>query len=45
MPNTREMARHVCLLEQLLTDLMDEKRPDIPDLVQKDSSLLTTGLK
>lgn len=44
-PNSREMARHIGLLEQLVTDLMDEKRPDIPDLTQKSSSLLSSGLK
>ncbi|XP_058791912.1 sec1 family domain-containing protein 2-like [Phymastichus coffea] len=45
MPNTREMARHVGLLEQLITNLLDEKRPDIPDLIKKNSSLLSTGFK
>ena len=45
MPNLREMARHVGLLEQLVTDLLDEKRPDIPDLSQRSSSLLSSGFK
>ncbi|OXU28463.1 hypothetical protein TSAR_011460 [Trichomalopsis sarcophagae] len=42
-PNSREMAKHTGLLEQLVTDLLDEKRPDIPDLTKKSSSLLSSG--
>lgn len=43
--NSREMARHIGLLEQLVTDLLDDKRPEIPDLTQKNSSFLSSGLK
>lgn len=44
-PNPLEMARHIGLLEQLVTDLVDEKRPDIPDLVSRGSSLLASSFK
>ncbi|XP_014213803.1 sec1 family domain-containing protein 2-like [Copidosoma floridanum] len=41
--NPREMARHVGLLEHLVTDLLDESKPTIPDLVQQKPSLLSSG--
>ena len=44
-PNPREIANHVGFLEQLTIDLTDEKKPDIPDLMQKNSSLLSSGFK
>lgn len=44
-PNPQEMARHIGLLEHLVTDLLDEKKPDIPDLNRRNSSFLSTGLK
>lgn len=44
-PNPREMARHIGLLEYLVTDLLDDKRPEIPDLQKQSSSLLSTGFK
>ncbi|KAJ8682740.1 hypothetical protein QAD02_018532 [Eretmocerus hayati] len=31
--NPHEMARHISILEQLVTDLTDEHRPEIPDLL------------
>lgn len=44
-PNPQEMARHVGVLEHLVTDLLDERKPDIPDLNQINSSILSSGLK
>ncbi|KAL7288577.1 hypothetical protein TKK_0017316 [Trichogramma kaykai] len=45
--NPREMARHVGLLEQLITDLLDEKKPEIPDIIlaSKSSNATHTDTK
>jgi hypothetical protein len=43
--NSYEMARHIGILERLVTDLLDKRRPDIPDLIYSSWSLLSSGFR